>query len=84
MNDDLSLWENLTSDPITNVSNASDQVMVRGRPRHVMGYLKEFLFSEIQARMPVGALSGGEKARLMLAKILSKSSNLLYVSRALL
>ena len=79
LDDDLSLWENLTSDPITNVSNASDQVMVRGRPRHVMGYLKEFLFSEIQARMPVGALSGGEKARLMLAKILSKSSNLLVL-----
>ena len=76
---DLSLWENLTSDPMTNVSNASDQVMVRGRPRHVLGYLKEFLFSEIQARMPVEALSGGEKARLMLAKILSKSSNLLVL-----
>ncbi len=79
LDDGLSLWENLTSDPMLNVSNASDQVMVRGRPRHVMGYLKEFLFSEIQARMPVATLSGGEKARLVLAKILSKSGNLLVL-----
>jgi len=79
LDDNLSLWENLTSDPILNVSNASDQIMVGGRPRHVMGYLKQFLFSEFQARMQVGALSGGEKARLVLAKILSKSSNLLVL-----
>jgi ATP-binding cassette subfamily F protein uup len=53
--------------------------MVRGRPKHVVGYLKEFLFSENQARGPVSALSGGEKARLLLAKIMAKESNLLIL-----
>ena len=41
---DASLWENLTGDPVMRVSGQADQVMVRGRPRHVVGYLKEFLF----------------------------------------
>ena len=42
------------------VSGASDQVMVRGTPKHVVAYLKDFLFDERQARAPVKALSGGE------------------------
>jgi ABC transport system ATP-binding/permease protein len=74
-----SLWENLTGDPLMRVSGASDQVMVRGRPKHVVGYLKEFLFDEAQARAPVRALSGGERARLMLAKIMARESNLLVL-----
>jgi ATP-binding cassette subfamily F protein uup len=53
--------------------------MVRGKPRHVVGYLKEFLFPEIQARGPVSALSGGERARLLLAKLMAKDSNLLIL-----
>ena len=76
---DASLWENLTGDPLMRVSGASDQVMVRGRPKHVVGYLKEFLFDEAQARAPVRALSGGERARLMLAKIMARESNLLIL-----
>ncbi|MEO0865609.1 MAG: ATP-binding cassette domain-containing protein, partial [Pseudomonadota bacterium] len=55
------------------------QVMVRGTPRHVVGYLKDFLFDEAQARAPVRALSGGEKARLLLARIMAKPSNLLVL-----
>ncbi len=74
-----SLWENLTGDPLMRVSGTSDQVMVRGRPKHVVGYLKEFLFDEAQARAPVRALSGGERARLLLAKIMARESNLLVL-----
>ena len=65
---DVSLWETLTGD----APGGSDQVMVRGRPRHVVGYLKEFLFAEAQAKGPVSALSGGEKARLLLARLMAR------------
>ncbi|TVR44334.1 MAG: ATP-binding cassette domain-containing protein [Rhodobacteraceae bacterium] len=74
-----SLWENLTGDPLMRVPGQADQVMVRGQPRHVVGYLKEFLFDEAQARAPVRALSGGEKARLLLARIMAQPSNLLVL-----
>jgi ABC transport system ATP-binding/permease protein len=74
-----SLWENMTGDPVLRVSGASDQVMVRGNPRHVVAYLKDFLFDERQARAPVSSLSGGEKARLLLAKIMARPSNLLVL-----
>ena len=53
--------------------------MVRGTPRHVVGYLKDFLFDEAQARAPVRSLSGGEKARLLLAKLMAQPSNLLVM-----
>ncbi|RUS64973.1 ATP-binding cassette domain-containing protein [Pseudorhodobacter sp. E13] len=74
-----SLWDNLTNDPTMAVSGSSDQVMVRGVPKHVVGYLKDFLFNEAQARAPVRSLSGGEKARLLLARIMAKPSNLLIL-----
>ena len=61
------------------VSGNSDQVMVRGTPKHVVAYLKDFLFDERQARAPVKSLSGGEKARLLLAKLMAKPSNLLIL-----
>jgi ABC transport system ATP-binding/permease protein len=73
------LWENLTGDPLMAVSGASDQVMVRGNPKHVVAYLKDFLFDERQARAPVYSLSGGEKARLLLAKLMARPSNLLIL-----
>ncbi len=73
------LWESLTNDPTIGVSGRSDQVLVRGTPRHVVGYLKDFLFDEAQARAPVRSLSGGEKARLLLARIMAKESNLLVL-----
>jgi ATP-binding cassette subfamily F protein uup len=57
----------------------SDQVMVGGNSRHVMGYMKDFLFSPEQAQTPVGLLSGGERGRLMLARALVMSSNLLVL-----
>ncbi|WP_136682785.1 ABC-F family ATP-binding cassette domain-containing protein [Falsirhodobacter xinxiangensis] len=74
-----SLWENLTGDPLLGVSGRADQVMVRGVPRHVVGYLKDFLFDEGQIRAPVRSLSGGEKARLLLARIMARESNLLIL-----
>ena len=76
---DMTLWDSLTGDPDMRVSGKADQVLVRGNPRHVVGYLKEFLFDERQARAPVRALSGGEKARLLLAKLMAKESNLLVL-----
>jgi ATP-binding cassette subfamily F protein uup len=76
---DATLWESLTGDKAMRVSGRADQVMVRGEPRHVVGYLKDFLFDEAQARAPVRALSGGEKARLLLARIMAQSSNLLVL-----
>ncbi|WP_299148315.1 ATP-binding cassette domain-containing protein [uncultured Tateyamaria sp.] len=76
---DMTLWDSLTGDPDMRVSGKADQVMVRGTPKHVVGYLKEFLFDDAQARAPVRSLSGGEKARLLLAKIMAKPSNLLVL-----
>jgi ATP-binding cassette subfamily F protein uup len=56
-----------------------DQVMVDGKARHVVSYLKDFLFLPEQARTPVRELSGGEKARLVLARILAMPSNVLVL-----
>jgi ATP-binding cassette subfamily F protein uup len=76
---EATLWESLTNDPGMRVSGQSDQVMVRGTPRHVVGYLKDFLFDESRARAPVRSLSGGEKARLLLARLMARESNLLVL-----
>ena len=56
-----------------------DQIMVRGQPRHVVSYMRDFLFSERVARAPVDSLSGGERNRLTLAKGLANPSNLLVL-----
>ena len=76
---EATLWDSLTNDPMMRVSGASDQVMVRGNPKHVVAYLKDFLFDERQARAPVKSLSGGEKARLLLARLMAQPSNLLIL-----
>lgn len=73
------LWESLTGDKELGVSGRNDQIMVRGAPKHVVGYLKEFLFDEKQARGPVSALSGGEKARLLLSILMARDSNFLIM-----
>lgn len=62
-----------------NVGDGKDDVMHNGRERHVLGYLQDFLFSPKRARTPVRALSGGEKNRLLLAKLFLKPSNLLIL-----
>jgi ATP-binding cassette subfamily F protein uup len=68
----MTLWEALAD-------TGADQVMVRGRPRHVAGYAKEFLFRESQMRQPVESLSGGERNRLLLARTLARPANLLVL-----
>ncbi|HEX3755961.1 MAG TPA: ABC-F family ATP-binding cassette domain-containing protein [Rhizomicrobium sp.] len=58
---------------------SGDMVMVAGKPRHVMNYLQDFLFTPAQARTPVKVLSGGERARLLLAKLFAAPSNFLVL-----
>ena len=74
----------VTLEPETMVSavltgGSGDTVFVGGEPRHVTSYLKDFLFTPAQARSPVKVLSGGERARLLLAKVLAAPSNLLVL-----
>ena len=71
-------------DPDVTVAEAltgggGDTVMVNGAPKHVIGYMKDFLFTSEQARTPLGKLSGGERGRLMLAQVLARPSNLLVL-----
>jgi ATP-binding cassette subfamily F protein uup len=61
------------------LADRNDHVLVHGRPRHVMTYLREYLFRDEQARQPVRTLSGGERNRLLLAKALAAPSNLLVL-----
>ncbi|GEO81730.1 ABC-F family ATP-binding cassette domain-containing protein [Pararhodospirillum oryzae] len=73
-----------TLDPARSVKDTlcdmgGDMVSVLGRPRHVNGYLRDFLFEDRQAVSPVGALSGGERNRLLLARALARESNLLIL-----
>jgi ATP-binding cassette subfamily F protein uup len=71
-------------DPSTTVADAltggrGDHVVVNGSARHVASYLKDFLFKPEQTRTPLGVLSGGERARLMLARAFTQASNLLVL-----
>jgi len=69
---DMTLWDALT--PL-----GGDSILVRGLPKHVAAYAKEFLFHENQLRQPVSTLSGGERNRLLLARALAKPANLLVL-----
>ena len=69
---EATLWDTLAD-------GGGDQVVVRGQPRHVVAYLRDFLFDEGQARQKVKALSGGERNRLLLAKLFLKPCNLLVM-----
>jgi ABC transport system ATP-binding/permease protein len=69
---DDTLWDTLA--PL-----GGDQIMVRGHPRHVAAYAKDFMFESSQLRQPVSKLSGGERNRLTLALALAKPSNLLVL-----
>ena len=64
---------------IDNVAEGRDFITIDGQSRHVLSYLGDFLFSPQRARTPVKALSGGERARLLLAKLFSKPANLLVL-----
>ncbi len=69
--------ERTVADVLT--GGGSDTVQVGGQSRHVIGYMKDFLFSPEQARTPVGVLSGGERNRLLLARALAEAGNLLVL-----
>ena len=62
-----------------NIGEGNDQIIINGKPRHLIGYLQDFLFTPSRARTPVKALSGGERNRLLLAKLFSRPSNLLVM-----
>lgn len=66
------IWETLAD-------SGGDSINVRGRLRHVVSYMRDFLFDEKQARSPVGSLSGGERNRLLLAKAIARPSNLMIL-----
>jgi ATP-binding cassette subfamily F protein uup len=69
---EATLWKTLAP-------GGGDSIMVNGRQKHVVAYLRDFLFDEKQAVMPVRALSGGERARLLLAKLFAQPSNLVVL-----
>ncbi len=64
---------------VDTIGDGNDTVTVNGRPRHVHGYLQDFLFSPERARSPVSALSGGERNRLLLARLFTRPSNVLVL-----
>lgn len=70
-------------DPEINVADTlaegNDHVLINGEPRHVISYLSDFLFAPERARSPVKTLSGGEKNRLLLAKLFTKTANLIIM-----
>ena len=70
---------NLEKSVADNVSEGSDYVEVNGKKTHILGYLQDFLFTPNRARTPVKALSGGERARVLLAKQLLKPANVLVL-----
>jgi ATP-binding cassette subfamily F protein uup len=69
--------ETTVADALT--GGSGETVMVNGTPKHVVGYMRDFLFAPEQARTPLAKLSGGERGRLMLAQALAKPSNLLVL-----
>jgi len=64
---------------IDNVSDGSDSVFINGQPKHIIGYLQDFLFTPDRARQPVKSLSGGERNRLLLAKLFTRPANVLVM-----
>ncbi|MDD5440046.1 MAG: ATP-binding cassette domain-containing protein, partial [Candidatus Omnitrophica bacterium] len=69
----------MTKTVMENVTGSGDTVFINGKPKHVIGYLQEFLFTPDRARSPVSVLSGGERNRLLLARLFTKPFNLLVM-----
>jgi len=69
-------WDKTVQD---NVADGKDVIDINGSPRHVLGYLKDFLFSPDRARSPVRILSGGERNRLLLARLFARPCNVLVL-----
>ena len=64
---------------IDNVAQGSERITINGKDKHIISYLQDFLFSPERARMNVSVLSGGEKNRLLLAKLFTKPANLIVM-----
>ena len=64
---------------IENICGAGDSVIINGKPRHIIGYLQDFLFTPDRANTPVSVLSGGERNRVFLARLFTKPSNVLVM-----
>ncbi len=62
-----------------NIADGNETVYINGKPRHIIGYLQDFLFTPTQSRNPVGNLSGGERNRLLLARLFMRPSNVLVL-----
>jgi len=62
-----------------NVNGESDTIVINGKPKHIIGYLQDFLFTPDRARTPIKRLSGGERNRLFLARLFSQPSNVLVM-----
>ncbi|MBR4570723.1 MAG: ATP-binding cassette domain-containing protein, partial [Candidatus Riflebacteria bacterium] len=71
LDENKTVWENVSPD--------SDQVILNGKPQHIVGYLQNFLFSPERAKTKVSVLSGGEKNRVLLAKLFVSPANLLVL-----
>jgi ATP-binding cassette subfamily F protein uup len=69
----------LERNALDNLSEGREFIEINGQSKHVLGYLQEFLFSPERARSPVRVFSGGERARLLLAKLFSKPANILVL-----
>jgi ATP-binding cassette subfamily F protein uup len=70
---------NLEISVADSIAEGNDHVLINGEPRHVISYLGDFLFAPARARSPVKTLSGGEKNRLLLAKLFTKTANLIIM-----
>ena len=77
--DQLHAQLDLEKTVVENLSHGSDTVTVEGKKKHVYGYLQDFLFTPDRAKSPVKQLSGGERNRLLLARLLAKPSNVLVM-----
>ena len=64
---------------IENITGGGDTVIINGKPRHIIGYLQDFLFTPDRARTPAKVLSGGERNRLLLARLFTRPSNFLVM-----
>lgn len=64
---------------IDNIAEGRDSIEINGKPKHIISYLQDFLFTGERARTPIKSLSGGERNRILLAKLFSKPSNLLVM-----
>ncbi|HSR26237.1 MAG TPA: ATP-binding cassette domain-containing protein, partial [Candidatus Eisenbacteria bacterium] len=77
--DQLRAQLDLNATVVENVGEGNDTVIINGKPRHVIGYLQDFLFAPERARSPVRILSGGERNRLLLAKLFTRPANVLVL-----